>query len=125
MAEVFLILFILCAITTATIFIFRSKEQKDFDSEPSLNQARETAASMLKMDKRLASLTVLLSYAEREDLSVGSGMGHSNRRLIFEMRQIVSSLLLDTDSKTINMVTAQLLVIAKNIGDLRRARRKK
>ena len=118
-----LTLFLVLSIGLVTIYaFFIARRQKEVEDElESKYDVKQEALRLLNDDKRLSSLVVLLSFSDREKTPTETTS--SARRLIYEIRQRVALHLFDRSSRDINMVSAQIVIIAKNIGMSRKRKR--
>jgi hypothetical protein len=118
-----LTLFLVLAIGCVSVYaFFIARRQKDVEDEMlSQYDVKQEALRLLNDDKRLSSLVVLLSFADREKSATGDMS--STRRLIYEIRQRVVLHLFDRGTRDINMVSAQIVVIARSIEKSRKRKR--
>ncbi len=112
-------IFIVFCATALVWYLYRNDGLAEKREAPA-SKVRHHAYELVKSDSRLAQAVMLLSYADVSGPEVVGVRRRSNRRLILEVRQIVRQHFPEAQSETINLISAQLLIIAANIGRKRR-----
>lgn len=113
-------IFIVCFVIALIWRLYNNESRKYEHESTTPSRAQQLAFDLIRTDPRVAQVVMLLSYSDMDIPSMTGARGKSNKRLVVEVRQIAKHHFPNATIQQVNLIAAQLLMIARNIGQKRR-----